>query len=78
MIKKTYTKPSLFASLGDMLDHSHPLFRLADKIDWVHFDEAFRTLYSNDTGRPIKPIRLMYGLLILKHVRDISDESVVE
>ena len=25
-----------------------------------------------------KPIRLMCGLLILKHVRNISDESVVE
>ena len=78
MIKKTYTKPSLFATLGDMLDHSHPLFRLADKIDWNRFEEAFSPLYSNETGRPIKPIRLMCGLLILKHVRDISDESVVE
>ena len=57
MIKKTYTKPSLFASLGDMLDHSHPLFRLAKKIDWNRFEEAFSPLYSNDTGRPIKPIR---------------------
>ena len=25
-----------------------------------------------------KPIRLMVGLLILKHLRDVSDESVVE
>ncbi|MGY4384648.1 hypothetical protein ACVWYN_001674 [Pedobacter sp. UYP24] len=29
-------------------------------------------------GRPAKPIRLMVGLLILKHIRNISDESVVE
>ena len=78
MIKKTYTKPSLFASLGDMLDHSHPLFRLADKIEWIRFEEAFIPLYCNENGRPCKPIRLMCGLLILKHVRDISDESVVE
>ena len=78
MIKKTYTKPSLFASLGDMLDHSHPLFRLADKIEWSRFEEAFIPLYCNENGRPCKPIRLMCGLLILKHVRDISDESVVE
>ncbi|HEY9167879.1 MAG TPA: IS5 family transposase, partial [Lutibacter sp.] len=31
-----------------------------------------------DNGRPAKPIRLMVGLLILKHLRNISDESVVE
>ena len=78
MIKKTYTKPSLFATLGDMLDHSHPLFLLDDKIDWIRFEVAFSPLYRNETDRPIKPIRLMCGLLILKQVRDISDESVVE
>jgi len=35
-------------------------------------------LYCSDNGRPAKPIRLMVGLLILKHLRNISDESVVE
>ena len=35
-------------------------------------------LYCCENGRPAKPIRLMVGLLILKHVRDLSDESVVE
>lgn len=29
-------------------------------------------------GRPAKPIRLMVGLILLKHIRNISDESVVE
>jgi IS5 family transposase len=29
-------------------------------------------------GAPAKPIRLMVGLLILKHIRNLSDESVVE
>ena len=39
---------------------------------------TFAPLYSKDTGRMAKPIRLMVGLLILKHLRDVSDESVVE
>ena len=34
MIKKKVNSPSLFSSLADMLDQSHPLYRLADKIDW--------------------------------------------
>lgn len=78
MIKKPYNTPSLFSSLSDMLNQSHPLYKLADKIDWAKFDTAFKPLYCPNNGRPAKPIRLMCGLLILKHLRNLSDESVVE
>ena len=78
MIKNTNNSPSLFSSLSDMLDQSHPLYRLADKIDWGKFETAFQPLYCQDNGRPGKPIRLMCGLLILKHLRNLSDESLVE
>ena len=78
MIKKKDNRPSLFYSLADMLDQSHPLYLLADKIDWGRFYEAFTPLYSESMGAPAKDIRLMCGLLILKHVRNLSDESVVE
>ena len=61
-----------------MLNQTHPLYKLADKIDWEKFDMAFRPLYCQHNGRPSKPIRLMCGLLILKHLRNLSDESVVE
>ncbi len=78
MIKKPYTGPSLFSSLSDMLNPSHPLYKLSDKINWEKFDAAFQPLYCQHNGRPSKPIRLMCGLLILKHLRNLSDESVVE
>lgn len=78
MIKRTDNTPSLFSSLCDMLNQSHPLYQLADKIDWDKFDKAFSPLYCQDNGRPCKPVRLMCGLLILKHLRNLSDESVVE
>jgi len=42
------------------------------------FEQAFTPLYCLDHGAPSKPIRLMVGLLILKHARHLSDESVVE
>ena len=61
-----------------MLNQSHPLYKLADKIDWAKFDTAFSPLYCQNNGRPAKPIRLMCGLLILKNLRNLSDESVVE
>lgn len=78
MINKHSTHPSLFSSLADQLNQRHPLYLLADKIDWNRFEESFSPLYSPDIGREAKPIRLMCGLLILKHLRNLSDESVVE
>jgi transposase, IS5 family len=42
------------------------------------FEDSFSPLYCLDNGCLAKPIRLMIGLLILKHLRNISDESVVE
>lgn len=68
----------MFSNLSDMLNQSHPLYKLANKIAWSKFEKAFTPLYSSDKGRPGKPIRLMCGLLILKHLRNLSDESVVE
>ena len=66
-----------FSSFEDLLNHRHPLFILGNTINWDQFEIAFSPLYSNE-GRPAKAIRLMVGLLILKHIRNISDESVVE
>lgn len=69
---------SLFFSLESTLSPKHPLFILSNKIDWEMFEREFSPLYCLDNGHPAKPIRLMVGLLILKHIRDLSDESVVE
>jgi IS5 family transposase len=60
------------------LNQKHPLFILANKIDWNVFEEAFSPLYCLDNGRPAKPIRLMVGLFMLKHIRNLSDENLVE
>lgn len=69
---------SLFFSLESTFNHKHPIFILANKIDWEMFEREFSPQYCPNNGRPAKPIRLMVGLLILKHIRDLSDESVVE
>ncbi|MET3114045.1 hypothetical protein AAKU52_001778, partial [Pedobacter sp. CG_S7] len=61
-----------------MLNQKDPLFILAEQVNWSIFEEAFAPLYCLDNGRPAKPIRLMVGLLILKHLRNISDENIVE
>ena len=77
MLKRTSKQLSMFSSLEDMLSHQHPLFQLSNKINWECFEKAFSPLYCNTNGRPAHPIRLMCGLLILKHLRNVSDEMVV-
>ena len=77
MLKRTSKQLSMFSSLEDMLSHEHPLFQLSNKINWESFENAFSPLYCNNNGRPAHPIRLMCGLLILKHLRNVSDEMVV-
>lgn len=66
-----------YSTFEEQLNHKHPLYILANRIDWQKFEHAFSKLYSEE-GRPAKPIRLMVALLLLKHIRNISDESVVE
>lgn len=63
--------------LADQLNPRHPLYRLAENIPWDYFEHEFEKLYSH-TGRSAHPIRLMIGLLILKQLRNLSDEAVVE
>ena len=68
----------LFGGLSDQLNQKHPLYQLANQINWPLFDEAFKHHYSEKMGKPAKPIRLMVSLLILKYLRNLSDENLVE
>src|ERR1700680_4232753 len=68
----------LFRSrLDQILNRRHPLYRLADNIDWSVFDKDFGRLYVEKVCRPGLSIRLLVGLHYLKHAFNESDESVV-
>ncbi|EHP85238.1 transposase IS4 family protein, partial [Geobacter metallireducens RCH3] len=68
----------LFRSrLDQILNRRHPLFRLANTIDWTVFDKEFGSHYVAKIGRPGLPIRLLVGLHYLKHAYNVSDETVV-
>lgn len=67
----------LYSTFEEQLNRSHPLYILANQIYWNVFEEAFAKLYSEE-GRPGKPTRLMVSLIILKHILNIIDNSVVE
>lgn len=64
--------------LNQILSHKHPLFLLAKTIDWSTFEKKLGQTYAEGKGRPGIPIRLMVGLLYLKHAFNESDETVVD
>ena len=66
------------SKLSNILNHRHPLYALADRIEWKVFEGSFGPLYDEGMGRPAISIRVMVGLHYLKHAYDESDESVVE
>lgn len=76
--QNTTDQLGLFHGLAEQLDQKHPLYLLAKKINWSVFDTRFEPLYSEQMGAPAKPIRLMVSLLILKYLRNLSDENLVE
>lgn len=64
--------------LALIVSHEHPLYQLAEAIDWSRFEAELGALYAEAVGRPGLPTRLMVGLHYLKYLFDESDESVVE
>lgn len=74
MYKKQIPSPqsSMFSSLLDIIDQHHPLVMLSQKIRWQRFEELFSRHYSPGWAS------LMVSLLILKQLRNLSDENIVE
>jgi IS5 family transposase len=77
--KKRVETPDMFRSrLDQLLDHSHPLYKMTKQIDWSIFEKEFENTYHDTMGRPGKSIRLMVALNYLKYTFDLSDEAVLD
>ena len=63
--------------LTSFIHPEHELCLLAKKIDWKSLEEEFAHLYGK-VGRPSIPIRTIVGLLLLKQMYNLGDETVVE
>lgn len=63
--------------LKDIVNPNHELVILAHRIDWQSLEEDFSDLYSH-TGQPGMPIRMMVGLLLLKRIYNLGDETVMD
>ncbi len=63
--------------LSDLLDKQHELVLLTDTIDWQYFENEFSPLYGQ-VGQKSVPIRLMVGCLLLKHLKNLGDETLAK
>jgi len=60
------------------VDKNHEIIKIADAIDWASLSDRLAKFYCPDNGRPTKPSRAKVGLLMLKHLNGLSDETVVD
>jgi len=65
-------------SLDQIINLRHPLVRLAAEIDWAFLAGRFSSVCRVGPGQPPLPTRLVAGLLILKHMHNLSDEALRE
>jgi len=80
MLKKLPVNPQLemFKTvLTSFIHPDHKLCLLAREIDWASLEKEFAPLYGN-VGRPSIPIRTIVGLLLLKQMYNLGDETVVD
>ena len=64
--------------LDQIVDLNHPLAKLARRIDWSFIEQRLDAVYRDGPGQPPLPTRLMAGLAILKHMRNLADERLCE
>jgi IS5 family transposase len=80
MLKKLPVQPQLemFKTvLTSFIHPEHELCLLAKKINWDDLEKEFAPLYGK-VGHPSVPIRTIVGLLLLKQMYNLGDETVVE
>src|SRR3546814_9213779 len=74
--RETGQRDMFRSRLDQIIDMGHPLVRLAGKIDWAFLESRFGEVHEDKPGRPPLATRRMAGLAILKHMNDLSDESL--
>ena len=78
MIGKISGQKSLFGTaLVSFLDPNNRWVKLANKLPWARIERELSVYFCENNGRPCLPIRRMVGLLLIKQLKNLSDEAVV-
>ena len=64
--------------LLQMINSRHPLFKLANEINWRKAEGIVERWFDERSGRPSKSSRLIAGLFLLKYLKNVSDEELAE
>ncbi len=68
----------LFRSrLDQIISPHHELAILAGQINWQWIEKEL-SIYYSDQGRPSVPVRTMVGMLLLKQLHNLGDETVLQ
>lgn len=76
-IKPQFQEDLFRTRLSSIISAKHELYLMANEMDWEWIDNELSVFYS-DSGRPSVPLRTMVGMLLLKHLNNQSDESVLD
>lgn len=60
------------------LDKNNIIIKTANTLNWQSLSDKLSRFYCQNNGRPTKPARAKIGLLILKHLYQLSDKEVVD
>ena len=61
-----------------VIPHDHLLRKIKENIDFSFVNEMMKKSYCENFGRPAKEPEMMFKLLFLKKLYDLSDESLIE
>ena len=80
MYRSEKFNPTLFGKLfhlGSKLAGSNRWLQLAEALPWEKLDGEYGKYFAAGQGRPAKDARLVCGLLVVKQLKDLSDEDAV-
>ena len=67
-----------YLKFGGRLNPRNRWVRLAKLIPWEEFEAEYAKLFPSHTGAPAKPFRMALGALLIKEMKHLSDEELVE
>ncbi|HAT71787.1 MAG TPA: hypothetical protein DCS63_03120 [Elusimicrobia bacterium] len=80
MYRSEKFNPTLFGKLfhlGEKLAAGNRWLKLAEALPWEKLDAEYGRYFSAGYGRPAKDSRLVAGLLVLKRLKNLSDDDAV-
>ena len=69
---------NFYLRFGGELDPKNRWIRLARLIPWESYEKDYAGLFPSGRGAPAKPFRMALGALLIKNMKRITDEEVVE